>query len=251
MDKTIDVDSIVLSSGAHASPEAGMCAMELTAYLAGEPHSDHPACASPVIAAYVRSWNDSLGDEARQRLKPYARRVIGTRASQAVEDRRAWMAADWLVREYTPAWLETAGLCDQAAALRALPEMTPATVAGSRPVIERAKTDAAAAWDAARTAARDGEWDAAWGAVEADAWDAAEDAAMVAVEVDAWYAAWADAWAAAWDAARAAARAASWEEETCDEARAAADDKLSPTRDRLIESAHALLDRMIATTEAA
>ena len=38
-----------LEKGAHKRG-SGMCAMEAAAYIAGEPHSDHPVCVSPVIA---------------------------------------------------------------------------------------------------------------------------------------------------------------------------------------------------------
>ena len=48
--------------------------------LAGERFSDRPRCVDPVIAAYLRSFNDRLGHRDRQRLVPYAARVVGTRA---------------------------------------------------------------------------------------------------------------------------------------------------------------------------
>ncbi|MBO7775264.1 hypothetical protein J6352_16210 [Burkholderia pseudomallei] len=72
----------------------------------------------------------------------------------------------------------------------------------------------AAAWDAARAAARDA-WAAARDAAGADAGDSAWAAARAAARAAAWdvaYAAARDAaGAAAWDAARAAARAAAWD----------------------------------------
>lgn len=52
MAPAIDLDTIVLERGAHASIEDGGCIMEWTAYLAGEPHSDHPACVSGVNRAH-------------------------------------------------------------------------------------------------------------------------------------------------------------------------------------------------------
>ena len=64
------LDTLELKQGVHRSFDAGACAMEAVAYLAGEPHSDHPICASPVISAFMREWNDSLDDEGRQKLKP-------------------------------------------------------------------------------------------------------------------------------------------------------------------------------------
>ena len=104
---TEELATITLKSGSHATREEGVCAMEAVAWLAGEPHSDAPECASPVIAAFLRSWNDNLPtDEDRQRLlRPLVPLVIGTRADNATELWRSYMALDWLVRVHTPAWL--------------------------------------------------------------------------------------------------------------------------------------------------
>lgn len=164
-----------LQSGGHPEGEM-MCAMEAVAYIAGEPWSDHPQCASPVIAAFMRAWNDGLpsdGERARL-LLPLIPRLVGTRGSEALEHRRSLMAADWLVRTQTPAWLRLAGLTAQAVSLETLPEITSmAQVPSIRGPIEAVRNDAAAAEDAARDAARAAAWDAAWAA----AWDAARAAA--------------------------------------------------------------------------
>lgn len=56
---------LTLLKGKHDRGQ-GMCAMEAAAYLAGEPHSDHPKCVSPVIATFLRNWNDGLPDDQRQ-----------------------------------------------------------------------------------------------------------------------------------------------------------------------------------------
>ena len=88
-----------LSSGAHESVERGVCALEAVAFVAGEEFSDHPECACPVIAAFLRSWNDSLPDADRDALlRPFILRLPGTRSNAATEKRRAMMAADWLIR---------------------------------------------------------------------------------------------------------------------------------------------------------
>lgn len=60
-----DLTTIRLLSGKHARREEGVCALELVAWLAGEEHSDHPACVSPVVAHFVRAWNDHLSDADR------------------------------------------------------------------------------------------------------------------------------------------------------------------------------------------
>lgn len=196
-----------LGKGSHSSIEHGMCVMEAVSYVAGEPWSDRPACASPTIGAFLRTWNDALpDDEARTRLLgPLIPRLPGTAADDATELRRSYMALDWMVRVMAPAWLELAGLGEHAALLRDLGEIcdelsVALAVANTRAAREAARK---AAWDAAREARDVGaaEWDAAWAAAwgaGAAAW-AVRNAAWDAVDV--WDAAWAAAWAAAWNAA--------------------------------------------------
>ena len=118
------IERTPLSKGAHSSRSDGMCLLEMVAYFAGRSHSDHPPCVSPAIAAFGRAWNDALDDEQRQVLKPYIFRMAGTATNDADELRRAWMATDWLVRTFAPAWLDLAGLTEHATNLRALPELT-------------------------------------------------------------------------------------------------------------------------------
>jgi hypothetical protein len=187
-----------LHHGGHRpNAEGRMCAMEAVAYIAGEPWSDTPQCASPVISAFMSVWNDGLPDAERTTLLlPLIPRLVGTRGDEALEERRSLMAADWLVRVHTPAWLRLAKLDAQAELLERLPEITSMAQVPSRPPhgpphgtpqgpphgpphgTPHGPPHGAAAWDAA--------------------WDAAGAAAGAA------------AWAAAWDAARAAAWAAAW-----------------------------------------
>lgn len=179
----LDIDALVLDKGAHSSPDAGMCVLEAVAFIAGEPFSDHPQCASPIIGAFLRSWNDSLPDDDRQQLKQYIPRLVGTRSTAEVEDARGWMCLDWLVRTYTPAWLRLAGLTEQADRLVALPEFRAGMdVPAIRPTIDAVRSDAAAARDAAGAAAEDAAWAAAEAAAGAAARDAAWDAAWDALE---------------------------------------------------------------------
>jgi len=143
-----------LSVGSHEKGEGAMCAMEAVAFIAREPWSDHPECACPVIGAFMRAWNDGLPDDERNALiLPLIPRLVGSRGSKALEERRALMAADWLVRTHTPAWLKLAGLTAQAEMLTALPEITSmAQVPSVRAPLEAVRQDAAAARDAARDA---------------------------------------------------------------------------------------------------
>ena len=109
-----------LAYGTHATPDDGRCAMEWVSYLAGEPHSDQPACVSPVLRAFCTTLNDALDDDPRQRLRPYLTRTIGT-ADDGLDEARTWMALDWLVRTYTAAWLTVAKMPSSARQLECLP----------------------------------------------------------------------------------------------------------------------------------
>jgi hypothetical protein len=235
------LDKITLEAGGH-QPDSRFCVMEAVAYVAGEPWSDSPECVSPVIAAFLRSWNDSLSDDARQMLKPLIPQVIGTRTSEADEQKRAWMTTDWLARECAPGFLRLAGLTDHAEALEGLAALTTTKRAeNARPTLDAARAAAraaagdaagAAAGAAARAAARATAWDAAGDAARAAAWAAAGDAARDAARAAARAAAGDAAGAAAGAAARAAARAA-------------AGAALLPTVLSLQSSALLLVERMI------
>jgi hypothetical protein len=250
MTRTIDLESVRLYRGTHEEPNGKKegCLLEWASYLAGEPWSDHPDCVSPVIAAFGRRWNDDLSDDDRQILLPYLPKILNTRGTEAQESKRAWMVTDWMVRVHLLAWLELAGLTEQATAVRGLPMLTSATKwKKAEPTVRKARKEAAAAWDAARDAAWDAARDAAWAAARAAAWDAAGAAAWDA----AWAAARAAARDAAWDAARAAAgdaaRDAAWDaarDAAWDAARAA----LKPTVTSLQASALTLLDDLISVT---
>ena len=220
----MDLSTVRFGTGSHSvslAPTGGrdLCIMEAVAYMAGEPWSDSPACASPVVSAFLRSWNDALSDGDRDRLLPAAvwvPRLVGSRGDDATEERRAYLALDWLIRVHTPAWLDLVpALAPYAAALRALPEIVDMTAAG------RAGDTVRAAWDVARAVA----WAAAGTAARDVAWDAAGTAAGAAAGAA---------------AARAVAGDAAW---------AVAGATLRPTVETLQHSALDLLDRMLACGE--
>ena len=228
----IDIDSITLAKGAHPRRDA-TCVMEAVALLAGEKWSDTPQCASPVIAAFLRNWNDNLDDDKRQELKRYIQPLVNSRGTQAQEDERSWMALDWLARAQVPAWLRLAGLTAQAEAIEACaPIVGPESARAAQEALDDGRRKAAAVTAAAGDAAEDAAWAAAGAAVRAAAGDAAWDAARAAAWAAAWAAAGAAAWAAAWAAAGDAAR-----------------DALAPTVAMLQGSAHDLVARMLAVTE--
>lgn len=251
-----------LKAGGHDDISRGLCVMEAVSYVAGESWSDSPQCACPVISAFLRNWNDSLPDDERNELlRDLIPRLVGTRSTPEIEQRRATMAADWLIREHAPAWLRVAGMNLHADALSGLPEITDFSQCPNlMPALEAARRDASAAWadawDDAWATAGDASWAAAGAAARAvardAAWATAGDAARATAGDASWATAWAAAWAteraaawatardAAWDAARATAVVAAGATE-----RAAAGDALANTRRELQQSAKALVIRMI------
>jgi hypothetical protein len=87
--------TVRLSQGKHRGPDHGACVMELASMLAGEPFSDRPRCVDPVIAGFLRTYNDGVGEAHRQDLYPLAAEVVGTRATSAVQAERARMCMAW------------------------------------------------------------------------------------------------------------------------------------------------------------
>ena len=185
--------AIFLAKGSHSGDCADpqRCLFEWYNWLTRQQHTDDcPPGVSPILHRFGMSLNDLLPDDTRQQLARFlpngADRLAGT-ASDGKDETRGYLALDWLVRVYLPAWLDLAGL-GEAALLRALApvaDLDAARAAG--PVVRSARDKADAAWAAA--------WAAAGDAAGAAAWDAA------------WAAAWAAAGDAAGDAARDAARA--------------------------------------------
>jgi hypothetical protein len=90
-------DRIRLGAGRHDSPADGACVVELASVLANEPFSDQPECVCPVIAAFLRGWNDRSAYSERERmLRPYAARIVGTRASAVVTTWRRDLCLAWV-----------------------------------------------------------------------------------------------------------------------------------------------------------
>lgn len=78
----------------------GLCTMEMVAWLAGEEHTDEPACTCPVLAAYARGMNDALPDDASRHrfMRPLVPKLIDTRRSRALASERAMAALDHALR---------------------------------------------------------------------------------------------------------------------------------------------------------
>jgi hypothetical protein len=218
-DRLAALDGIRLKTGKHKNRVNGMCAMEAAAWLAGEPHSDQPACVDPVIATVVRTWQDRLNDDQRELLvKPLVPLLVGTRSTPAAQHARAIACADWAIRHVVPTWLRlTPSLVEHADALAALPEL--ATVDALKDASKRVVSAAGAADRSAGAAARSG----------ARAADAAADAAAGAAAAAADAAADA-AWAAA-RSARSAARSAARAADAAADAAGAAEDAADAAAD--------------------
>jgi hypothetical protein len=221
----IDLDTMVLAKGGHDTRLDGVCLLEAVAWQAGEDHTDRPVCVSPVLAAFGRSLNDVLPDAKRQELVPLVPLLPGT-AGDGHDETRGYMALDWLIRGWTPAWFSLAGLTADAQALRDLRRIVDMAAAKSAaPVVQQASQKAFAAGD--------GPGDAAWADVWADVWDDSAGAAAMAV---ARHVAWAGVWHVARESARAVAMAV---------ARAVARATLAPTVASLQDSAISLYQAMI------
>lgn len=147
-----DFKTFNFGKGSHGSRVDGLCVMEAVAYLAGEPHSDSPECASPVITKLAIWLNDSASDELRQELlRPLPFRIVGTKATPEIEQQRAYMAADWAVRFVCPILLRRANLETEALKLESLPVIDSESAADAAAYAAYA---AARAADAAARAAR-------------------------------------------------------------------------------------------------
>ncbi len=188
-----------LSESSHQSFEEGACLMEAVAYIAGEPHSDHPKCACPVLTRNGIRLNDRFTDEERQLLAPLIPKLVGTRSTRAVELRRMYSLVDYSVRVIVPMAMDVVGWKDLGDRLRSISEITDEQSAGtarytasqvrdeaskrrySGPCAAAAASAYAAADAASAYAAADADAASADAASDAaDAADAASDAADAA-----------------------------------------------------------------------
>ncbi|MCA1833061.1 MAG: hypothetical protein ABR520_11365 [Mycobacteriales bacterium] len=194
-----------LLHGSHSSFEQGACLMEAVAWSAGEPHSDSPACASPVLSAIGRRLNDRFDDEERQLLLPLRIALIGTRTTYQHDVRRAYVYLDAVIREIVPMGLDAVTWRDLGDLLRDLaPIVDESSAKAARAVSIEVRDEARrrrAAYVVAAYAAAAADADAYAAAVAA-----AADAAAVAAAADAYDAAYAA--AVAYVAAVAAAAVA-------------------------------------------
>jgi hypothetical protein len=84
-----------LTEGGHSSPREGVCVVELASLIAEEEFSDRPHCVCPVIGAFLRGWNDRAPYAERQRLGPYAARIVGSRGDRRITRERRDICLQW------------------------------------------------------------------------------------------------------------------------------------------------------------
>jgi hypothetical protein len=93
-------ERVVLVDGVGSRKRGELCVMSFVALLAGERHTDRPASASPLIRNLAISVNDAMPGDVRQRLKPFAVRMIGT--NDGHDRARAEVLRQALVAEILP-----------------------------------------------------------------------------------------------------------------------------------------------------
>jgi hypothetical protein len=120
-----ELEKISLKRGGHSNPTDGMCVMEATAYIAGEPHSAQPKCVDEAITSAMIRLNDRMPDNATRDLylKPLIPMIVGTRTSREAYVKRGFVAADFAVRVIAPMVLEMLGKTELASKLRALAQL--------------------------------------------------------------------------------------------------------------------------------
>lgn len=69
--------------------------MELASMISGEPFTDHPRSVCPVIASFLRAYNDAIDDRRRQDLYRFAALAVGTRESWVIEQLRIQRCREW------------------------------------------------------------------------------------------------------------------------------------------------------------
>lgn len=91
---------VELVAGLGTRESGRLCVMALVAWLAGEAHGDSPAAASPLIRAFAIPLNDNMPRAVRQRLKPFAPRILGTADGREAE--RAALLRRMMATELLP-----------------------------------------------------------------------------------------------------------------------------------------------------
>ena len=157
------LDNIRLARGAHELPadecdNPERCLFEWYNWLTRQQHTDsRPPGVSPILHTFGIQLHDVLPDGKRQELRRFLPngqdRLAGTE-TDGKDETRSYLALDWLIRTWTPVWLERAGLTAEATGLRNLRRIADLVAAQSAgPVVREARDKAAAASAAASAVA--------------------------------------------------------------------------------------------------
>jgi len=87
---TLDLDALHLEHGSHQDPDSGVCLLEAVALFAGEKHTDHPRCVSPLLGDVGIRLNDRATDTQRQDLKrfiPHRYKAIRAAVQEALKNK--------------------------------------------------------------------------------------------------------------------------------------------------------------------
>ncbi len=119
-----------LSKGSHSEDSDERCVWEaVNIAMTGKLTDDCPPCTHPALHSLIMKVNDTVSDDERHRVWPYALRALGTKDRDSVEI--AMTCADMAVRVFAADAMDAAGLPDEAAKLRALDPITTGSAAGS------------------------------------------------------------------------------------------------------------------------
>ena len=113
--------TVRLVAGAHPATSKEMCIMEAEAYIAGERHSDHPNCVSPMLAMIARRVNDYMTQEERDEfIAPMLGTFAGTRGNKDTEIERGYIIVDYHFRIFLPMLLDAWHFKEAASLFRGL-----------------------------------------------------------------------------------------------------------------------------------
>src|SRR5215212_3847955 len=93
-------ERVTLVNGVGSRWRGELCVMSFVALLGGERHTDQPASASPLIREFALRVNDAMPRDVRQRLKPFAARILGT--NDGCDQARAEVLRQALASEILP-----------------------------------------------------------------------------------------------------------------------------------------------------
>ena len=112
-----------LERGTHKTNSGALSLMEAVAYVAGEPHTDHPECACPVITEVAAYADFCYVPQVKIALAQRVLQIAGSKSSDDVQFDRLCLLADHTLHVVLPEELQKRSAA-LVARLRALPKIT-------------------------------------------------------------------------------------------------------------------------------